>query len=211
MDPDDYVQPNVFNQLLVKMENENIDMLRFSYVMVDEHYRYISMPKGSKNMTDYSDEIVEGKVFLSQRLGYACYVWAFFYKSTIIKDNEIYYQRGFYLDDIEWLPRVLIQAHRVTSINLPVYFYVQREGSLINAQGLAAANKKIAAIFSAIELLKMEFENQKDDCVKNWYRTMYSILALSMLDLISSYFYNEKDKYINKLRKFYVTKMEYEV
>ena len=98
--------------------------------------------------------------------------------------------------------RELIQAHRVTSINLPVYFYVQREGSLINAQGLAAANKKIAAIFSAIELLKMEFENQKDDCVKNWYRTMYSILALSMLDLISSYFYNEKDKYINKLRKF---------
>ena len=141
VDPDDYVQPNILNSLLDKMELESLDLLRSDFTMVDENYHIVSKPKGAKNMSDYRDEIVDGKAFLSHKLGYACFVWVFMYRSSIIKNNQLDFQKGFYIDDTEWLPRVLIHSQRVTSVATPIYFYVQHVGSLMNTD--ASSRSKI--------------------------------------------------------------------
>ena len=39
VDPDDYVEKNVYGGLVSRMEEENLDMLRFNYRIVDEQYR----------------------------------------------------------------------------------------------------------------------------------------------------------------------------
>lgn len=201
IDPDDYIQPNVYKSLLNKMEQDDLDMLRFGYTMVDENYDSVPMPKGAKNTADYKDNIVNGKVFLSRKLSYACFVWTFIYKTSLIKSNNISFKQGLYIDDTDWLPRVLCHANRVTSIDTQVSFYVQREGSLINAQGVSAAQKKIEGLFKTLEIVKEESDRQPDKDVKKWYSGMSALLVLGLLNIISTYFYNEKDTCFSRLRE----------
>ena len=41
VDPDDYVEPQVFGRLVRQMEEERLDMLRFDYQIVSEDYKPI--------------------------------------------------------------------------------------------------------------------------------------------------------------------------
>ncbi len=156
----------------------------------------------SINTADYNDEIVDGKIFLSKKLSYACYVWAFIYKTSLIKDNKLYYQQGFYIDDTEWLPRVLCHAKRVTSVDTQVLFYLQHDGSLINTQGIPAAKKKLDALFKGIEMIQMQSVNQSNRNVNKWYAGMCSVFVLSILNIISTYFYPERNIYFSKLKAY---------
>lgn len=200
VDPDDYVYPNIYDILLQKMEKDNLDMLRTDYTMVDEAYQGIDKPKGAKNMGDYSDSIVDGKHFLSQKLGYACYVWVFIYRSALLKENELYFRKGFYIDDTEWLPRVLVNAKRVTSIQNKSYFYVQRQNSLMRTNNEAGL-KKTTALFTAIEMLKSRIPDQTDSYVKKWHRGMLSVLVLTFLYDISQFPTEIRNNWLFQLKK----------
>lgn len=203
VDPDDYVKPNVYKTLLDKMEQDNLDMLRSDYTMVDENYNTVAKPKGAKNMANYSEEIVDGKVFLSKSLGYACFVWLYIYRSTLIKDNQLYYQKGFYIDDTEWLPRVLCFAERVSSVQIPTYFYVQIPGSLMRTNQ-TATSKRLEACFKAIDMLMMRYYEQTDRGVKNWYRGMNTVIVLTVLEIISLQVLENKKDYLLRLKKYKV-------
>ena len=41
VDPDDFVETNVYGKLVQQMEDENLDMLRFNYQKVDEQYNNV--------------------------------------------------------------------------------------------------------------------------------------------------------------------------
>jgi glycosyltransferase involved in cell wall biosynthesis len=200
VDPDDYVYPNIYNALLQKMELEQLDMLRTDYTMVDEAYQFVNKPKGSKNMGDYSDSMVDGRTFLYLKLGYACYVWVFIFRSALLKENGLNFRKGFYIDDTEWLPRVLVKAKRVTSLRSKTYYYVQRQNSLMRTNNEAGL-KKIAAMFTAIEMLKSRIHDQMDKKVKKWYRGMLSVLVLTFLADISNYPKKDQNNWLFKLKK----------
>ncbi len=205
VDPDDYVRPNIYKNLLDIMIEDGLDMLRTDYEMVDESYNSVVKPRGAKAMGNYSREIVEGKKFLSEKLGYACYVWVFIYRSTLLKNNSLYFRTGFYLDDTEWLPRVLCHANAVSSLDSVTYYYVQREGSLIGINS-GLDHKRIDAGFKAIEMLVARRDEQTDINIKNWYKRMITILSLSLITNISvsKNFYNDRKPYLQKLKRLNV-------
>lgn len=196
VDPDDYIKPNSLNHLLKKMEEENLDILRFNYQMVDENYTFIDKPKEAQ-LIDYSPLAMDGKEFLCKRLGYACFVWAYIYRSKIIKDNDIKFCQGDYFDDTAWLPKVLCAARRVDTIDEARYFYLQRQGSLVNIRNEAAIKAKLESTIFLIE----QFNNgyRKDKSIK-WFREMSSRLTLNVLSELSTTFYNKKKEYIQKLK-----------
>ena len=200
IDPDDYVQPVVFKDLIVKMESENLDILRFNYKLVDELYNELPMPKGAKNMADYNGTIVDGNTFLSTRLGYACFVWSYIYRTQILQENQLYYKPRFYIDDTEWLPRVLLSAKRVTSIQTQVVYYVQHAGSLMNTNVKAATLRKLEGCYTALEMLTEELTKQTDNRVRKWYKGMISVIVIGSLQIIETVNENKSES-IKKLRK----------
>ena len=52
VDPDDYIERNVYGGLVKVMEEENLDMLRFNYRIVDEQYREMEKSE-MENKFDY--------------------------------------------------------------------------------------------------------------------------------------------------------------
>lgn len=202
VDPDDYIQQNSFGRLLQQMDDEHLDMLRFNYHVVNEEYNEIAKTKDA-NVIDYSPCIMDGRQFLVDRLGYACYVWAFIYRRSIISENQIAFREGDYFDDTVWLPQVCNVAERVNCTDVERYYYLQRENSLVNTMSPDATKKKLDAQLVIIERLT-EQRTHMDKKVQKWYQGMISKTALSILSTAAISCFEDYDRYIDWLRDYKV-------
>ena len=200
VDPDDYVLENSLRVILDKMEEESLDVLRFGYIEVNEQYAPTKSCKHPEN-PDYSSKVMDGFSFMQERLGTACYVWTFLFRTALIKDNNLYFDDNAYIDDTPWLPQVLAVANRVDSIDLKRHFYLIRSGSLVRANGEKGKEKQIAAQRWLIRELcrQKEFVDNKKGIL--WYKRMISHCVVSFLSLVGSYDYQNRFYYISFLRK----------
>ena len=142
VDPDDYILENSLHVVLDLMEKESLDALRFGFTEVDEKYNPTRSNKNTET-ADNSPGLMDGATFMAERLGVACYVWTFLFRTAIIKENGIYFIEGDYYDDTPWLPRVLLKAERVDSIDFNRHFYLIRSNSLVQSNSRETLLKKI--------------------------------------------------------------------
>ena len=182
VDPDDYVLENSLRAILNRMEEASLDALRFGYVEVDEQG---SPTKSCKHpeKPDYSSKILDGFSFMFERLGTACYVWTFLFRTALLKENNLFFDVNAYIDDTPWLPRVLAVAVRVDSIDLKRHYYTIREGSLVRA-GCKNADRIISAQKWLIDELINQLGQTENKNGEMWYRKMISQTVLSLLSTI---------------------------
>lgn len=198
VDPDDYIKKSSFSKLIQQMEHDNLDMLRFNYQMVDEDYHPISKPQDAR-IVDYSPKIMDGPSFLADRLGYGCFVWAFIYRSSLIKDSGVKFRQGDYFDDTAWLPQIIRHASRIDTIPEIRYYYLQRSNSLVNTVSNNSIIKKLDAELAVIERLKDQMKTA-DPLSMKWYRGMNSKLALSILSTAAVSVPDLYNQYLNKIK-----------
>lgn len=201
VDPDDFVEPNVYGSLVKQMEDEQLDMLRFNYQVVNEKYEVI--PKRPFECKfDYTPQLMTGTQFLSERLDIACNIWRYIYRRNIIVDNNIWCFVGDYYDDTPWLPLVLMKAERMNICDTVVYDYLERSDSLVNATSPQAVQKKIDGGFILLELLLNELKYVDNERVMSWYKMIITHATISLMTLIGVYQFGEREKYLQKLKKF---------
>ena len=200
VDPDDYVRPCSLKHLLDRMDEADLDVLRFDYQMVDEQYNPLDKP-GDAQLIDYAPGIYDGRTYLAERQGFACFVWAFIYRSSVIKDNGISFREGDYFDDTAWLPRVLCAAERVDTVPDVRYFYLQRGNSLVNASSPEALKKKLDAQLVLVGRLQ-EGLARSEGPVRKWYEGMIAKITLSTLTSAASGMRSECGEYVKRLTSF---------
>lgn len=208
VDPDDYVEPNGYGRLIRQMEDENLDMLRFNYQMVDEQYNVVEKPR-SAQLIDYSSEIMEGNRFLGQRLGFACFIWTFIYRTSLLKDNDIWFCEGDYYDDTPWTPRVCRAASRVNSVDVVQYYYLQREGSLVKSSDLKSIKKKMDGRFLLIDLLQEQMRSVNDKDAMNWYQGMMAHVVLGALTSVAINDFENMNVVVKRLKELNVFPLSY--
>ncbi len=199
VDPDDFVEPNVYGSLVKQMEKEQLDMLRFNYQVVNEKYEVI--PKRPfEYKFDYTPQLMTGIQFLAERLDIACNIWRYIYRRNIIVDNNIWCFVGDYYDDTPWLPLVLMKAERMNICDTVVYDYMERSNSLVNARSPKAVQCQIDGKFLLLEILQDELRTVEDHGVRQWYEMMIAHSVVSLLTLIGVYQYNNRKGYLKRLR-----------
>ena len=196
VDPDDYILENSLRVVLEKMEEESLDVLRFGYTEVDEQYQPTKSCKHPET-PDYSSSIMDGPTFMAKRLGVACYVWTFIFRTTIIKDNGIYFIEGDYFDDTPWLPRVLLNAEKVDSIDIKRHFYLIRNNSLVQSQSDKTIDKKISGLVFLINELCYQKSACNNEHAKMWYDRMIAHCVITFLTLVSLHRYDSRNQYID--------------
>lgn len=196
VDSDDFLEPNVEKALLEKMEQENLDILRFNYQNVNEQYEIFEPYKSGKPFVDYTDEITDGLTFLTERLGFGCYAWQFILKTSIIRSIPLF-KEGVYFEDTEWTPRILSVAQRVTSVDTMVYNYLVRNGSITKGTTIEKKRKIVDDKLSLIESLKNQMDGVED---KRWYEGMISNIVISFLCCVAEDFFSERVAYVRRLR-----------
>jgi glycosyltransferase involved in cell wall biosynthesis len=188
VDSDDYLEENVLPSLLHKMDNESLDILRFNYQNVNEKYEVIQSNK-KRTFVDYRDEVCDGITFLSERLGYACYVGQFIIKTNLLKIPGNLFKEGIYFEDTEWTPRIL------------VYNYLMRKNSITKTDNTNKKYKLVNDRIAVIDCLLTLKKNIDIVSAEKWIDGMISHLVLSLMSLIIKEFPSEKNIMLNKLRK----------
>ena len=185
VDPDDYILENSLSCLLDRMDDDNLDILRFGYTEVDEDYQPTHSCKHPEQ-PDYSAEIMDGNSFMAKRLGTNCYVWTYIFRAKLIKDNSLLFTEGAYFDDTPWLPQVIRCASKVDSIDFKRHFYLIRSNSLVQVAGERAIIKKIDGQKYLIEELKRQMESANDENAIQWYKSMIAHCTVTLLSLAAN-------------------------
>ena len=200
VDPDDYVEPNVYGGLIKQMEEQQLDMLRFDYQIVDENYNLV--PKRPFELKfDYTPQLMTGTEFLINRLDIACNIWRYIYRTDIITKNNIWCYTGDYYDDTPWLPLVLMKAERMNICNTVVYDYLERSDSLVNAKSPRAVQRKIDGGLMLLEILTEQLQSITDVGVRSWYDAIIAHATSSLLTLVGIYKYANRNQYLKRLKQ----------
>lgn len=195
VDSDDYLEPNVLGKLVRKMEEDRLDILRFNYQNVNEKYEVFEPYKVNKVFVDYKDEVCGGMTFLTERLGYGCYVWQFLIRRDILHDCR--FKEGIYFEDTEWTPRLLMKSSRVTSTDLMVYNYLMREGSITQS---VDERKKRKVLEDKLLLIDSLQEQMKDVVDKRWFEGMIGQTTISIISYVCENYYEKRKAYLCQLR-----------
>lgn len=199
VDSDDYLQKNVLGALIEQMESQHLDVLRYNYYNVHEDGSIFEPHKNAKPYFDYSSEVVDGETFLNERLGYACYAWAFVLKRELL--NSCLFTEGIYFEDTDWTPRMLLRAKRVASTELVVYNYLWREGSITLPDN---PQKKKKVLEDKIRLLRGFKEQQKKVQNKQWFIWQTAGTTMSVLGILATYPNEVQEPYIKQLQELKV-------
>ena len=201
VDPDDYVEPKVYGGLIRQMEEEQLDMLRFDYQVVNEYYQTI--PKRPFELAfDYTPELMTGSEFLAKRLDIACNIWRYMYRREIITENNIWCFVGDYYDDTPWLPLVLMKVQRLNLCDTVVYNYLERSDSLVNAKSPKAVQRKIEGSFMLLDLLQEEMKDIDDKTILLWYDMMIAHCVTSLLTMVAVNQYDLRKEYFSRINQY---------
>lgn len=206
VDSDDYIEKNCLQLLLHNIEKDSLQVLRFNYESVNENGNIIPKKKNALYGVVWDDEIISGEEFLANKLGWVCTVWAFLFDTSMIKQHELYFDESIYLEDVEWIYRVFEKAERVKSIHTLIYYYLQREGSILHPQNTARIRKLSNDQLQIIETFQTLALNKRRN---QWYKGMIAFSTVSLLGNVSNLFYNERRIYIDKLKKMKVYPLSY--
>lgn len=208
VDPDDYVEPNVYGKLVNQMETENLDMLRFNYQIVDENYQPIEKRPFEKAF-DYSPKLMSGSEFVATRLDIACNIWRYLFRREIITKNGIWCFTGDYYDDTPWLPLVLLHAERMNICDTVVYDYLERSDSLVKTQKPKMQKRKADGFILLLryledERMRIESGILSVDCrwkegVIAWYKRIEAHAIVSFLTIIGASLFTMYKDYVAKL------------
>ena len=198
VDPDDYIERRSFSAVLEQMEKEKLDLLRFNYRMVNENGEELTKPQDAR-IVDYSPYIMDGITFLTERLGYGCFVWAYIYRTALIKDSGVKFRQGDYFDDTAWLPQIIRKAERINSNPVVRYNYFQRTDSLVNTVTIESIARKLDAQIVVIERLNEQIKYAEPTAL-SWYKGMNSKLAFAVLSSAAVYMPEVFEEYLDKLK-----------
>lgn len=210
VDPDDFMEPDVCRALVRRMEDDNLDMLRFNYQGVDEDYHPIDKPAFERRF-DYSPKRMSGAEFLATRLDISCNIWRYIYRREIITTNGIWCFTGDYFDDTPWLPLVLLKAERMDVCDTVVYNYMERCGSLVKARNPEMLRRKADGQLLLLKYLERELSDIRSgvlavnaewkDGVTAWYERMEAHSVISMVTDVGVSLYEDRKMYFRQLKE----------
>ncbi len=196
VDSDDYLQPNVLGALMAQVEREKLDVLRFRYQNVRESGEAFAPYKDMTNYNDYSSTPTDGLTFLNERMGTQCYVVQFLVRREIVLQEQ--FTPGIYFEDTDWTPRMILRAMRVASLDLVVYNYLWREGSITLSQNdITKQRKQLQDKMRLLDRLNKWGNQVADRC---WFDSMISGLVVNIVGIIASTFYGERKEYIRQIK-----------
>ncbi len=196
IDSDDYIEQGITSLMLDKMERENLDILRCNYRNVNEQYEEFN-PYKTSHFDDYHDEVCDGETFLNTRMGVACYIPTFIFRSDLVlREGNI--MTDLIINDTEWLPRIVIQGKRVSSIEQVGYNYLFRTSSTMRTPTIKRRKELLEDSLQLLVCMQEQVHLVYND---SWYQRQISGIVVTALTTVGMCFYDEREHYMKFLRE----------
>jgi len=183
VDSDDTIENKLLEKIDVVSKN-NPDLIRFGVIEnFNENKNIIAAPKfNNLSGEEAFKQIVENK--------YIEPAWLYAYNKKYYVKNNFEFIPNMYHEDFGLIPKIIMLADKVTSIEYPGYNYIKREGSITNDP--VKANKRANDFLVQGKILLKE---------KGFSKEYYSYIANAMISKSKDLNGKYKKQYIKNLRK----------
>ncbi|CEH33395.1 glycosyltransferase family 2 protein [Romboutsia lituseburensis] len=197
IDSDDYMEINMIEEMYSKAKSLDYDIVICGHIKKYDH-----KPRKDKirvfNIIEkdvYTNEDILGMMLEFKVNGF---VWDKLFKRQQLIENKFYFQPNMYFED--WIPvmKQIYSSKKIGILNKPLYYYRQRETSLIHKKNEKILNDyfyTINSIYEYISKLELTFRGEQ---IKVFYtNTLYTLIRYYYL-----YYYNSK-KDLKQLYSFF--------
>lgn len=193
IDSDDYIEKDTLKKIDDSI-NEDTDLLRFQLFIEDE--------LGVSKINYFEKEFfnLNGREAFEMISSYRFVELAclYVYRKEYLIDNNFYFKPNMYHEDFGLIPIVIYSADKVTSINNPLYHYIQRDESIMHNKNYDKILKKADDFFKQYEILKNAIKDKKYAAYdKSTYLSFISNSAIQKLRGLNKFDFN---KYYKKLK-----------
>ena len=184
VDSDDYLREDYLSKLIDKAIQEKSDIVICDYYDKYDNHEVIRKGKVNKNNNIIKDYLLSPPN-----------AWNKLYKKTLFTKNNIRYPKGLFYEDLATTPILLTKARKISYIDEALYYYVQRQGSIMNQ---TSYNKKNDDIFDVINIIN---EHYKKENIYEKYKEEFEYICITRLlhdYVLRIYRYPEGEEGINK-------------
>ena len=150
VDGDDFLEEYALEVIERELAECPVDVLEFNGWIVEHgkkirpvNHSYID-PGKVKNGRDYLLDNVKARLMVAA-------VWVKAVRSSLIVRHRHYFEKGLLHEDVLWTPRLYLLADTVKYIDVRLYNYVQREGSIMHPADKAENVRHAKKIFYQLE------------------------------------------------------------
>ena len=126
IDSDDYISADFLETLLSTMQSKASDIVECSIIRFDENHHFDEYQDDNTINSYATEQALSGLV---AEHPFHQYVWNKLYKAELVRD--IPFPFGKLNEDEFWTYQIFGRAKRVTKINKTMYYYFQRESSIM--------------------------------------------------------------------------------
>ena len=196
VDSDDYVSNKLLEEADKKIDDS--DILRFQIATEDEEYIKINEyhEEGFESMCGY-----DAFKYLSS-YHFVEPAWCYVIRKNYYIENKFSFKKGVYHEDFGLIPYVIYKARKVKSIDFIGYYYIQRNGSIMNNNDYKKTVKKAFDMLEQYKTMRLfakniNRKNNLDDYFLSYISNSVIVKARELKK-------DEKKVYINELKKLNV-------
>lgn len=196
VDSDDYVSNKLLEEVDKKIDDS--DILRFQIATEDENYIKINEyhEEGFESMCGY-----DAFKYLSS-YHFVEPAWCYVIRKNYYIENKFSFKKGVYHEDFGLIPYVIYKARKVKSIDFIGYYYIQRNGSIMNNNDYKKTVKKAFDMLEQYKTMRLfakniNRKNNLDDYFLSYISNSVIVKARELKK-------DEKKVYINELKKLNV-------
>lgn len=158
VDGDDYLFANTITPCLALVEAHQLDLLMFAFREVRDE-KPMSLPCEIKkgllsSITTGNDYMLKNNLFG------AC--WAQLFSRQLLEESQfgvpLRFAEGVYIEDEEFVTKLVWRAQRMARVDTPVYAYYQRNDSTVHSRSSEHTNELFRNYFIVLERL-LDFES----------------------------------------------------
>lgn len=201
MDSDDFIRANSLGSLLDKAIDNDLDILRFDYIYVDEEGEELNKKTNRKARQSYSGLLIDGHSLYENIYNQEFFCLSLL-KREFLLSFKLQYLEGVYFEDVEYAIKLAYYAKRVIYVDACIYAYRQRNTSTIYTFN----KKKIADVFYAISCLMPYAE---DLALSHKFRKIVrqnitSLMSAAMLRTAEFMSIQEKKELSDLLKQYHI-------
>lgn len=193
VDSDDYVSNKLLEEVDKKIDDS--DILRFQIATEDEEYTKINEyhEEGFESMCGY-----DAFKYLSS-YHFVEPAWCYVIRRDYYIENKFSFKKDVYHEDFGLIPHVIYKARKVKSIDFIGYYYIQRNGSIMNNNDYKKTVKKAFDMLEQYKTMRLfakniNRKNNLDDYFLSYISNSVIVKARELKK-------DEKKVYINELKK----------
>lgn len=132
VDSDDYIDLDTCERFINAAGNQKIDIIVGNAIMENPDGKEMMIHSATPSGITYTAK----QFIMSAVKAYQWYApaWLNMYRRDFLLDNQLYFKKGIYFEDVQMLPRVFLRAKKITCIDGTFYHYIIRENSIMTSQ-----------------------------------------------------------------------------